>query len=203
MEDAGESDWREIRIFGFATTMTDRQDKVGSSRMAEGAFFRRSSSACHLLSPIYYPLSTISYLPRRRSAAKRGFSLIELMVAVSIMMLLAGVATVSYMKFLAKARTARASADVAAIKAALDAYKLDNHAYPTARQGLVALVEKPSAPPAPPHWDGPYLQDGLPLDPWGREYVYFIPGREGQTLEVVSYGADGQPGGEGEDRDVR
>ena len=124
------------------------------------------------------------------------------MVAVSIMLLLAGVATVSYMKFLSRARVARASSDISAIKAALDAYKLDNHAYPTTRQGLAALIEKPSAPPVPQRWDGPYLQDGLPQDPWGGEYVYFIPGRDGQTLEVVSYGADGQPGGDGEDADI-
>lgn len=118
------------------------------------------------------------------------------------MMILAGVATVSYMKFLSRARVARATADISAIKAALDAYKLDNHAYPTPRQGLAALIEKPSSQPVPQRWDGPYLQDGLPLDPWGREYAYFNPGRDGKALEVVSYGADGQPGGDGEDADL-
>ena len=125
------------------------------------------------------------------------------MVAVSIMMILAGAATVSYMKFLSKARVARASSDVATIKAALDAYKLDNYSYPTQRQGLAALVEKPASQPVPSRWDGPYLKDGLPQDPWGRDYIYFLPGRDGQALEVVSFGADGQPGGEGEDSDIQ
>ena len=97
------------------------------------------------------------------------------------------------------ARVTAAKQDVAAIMSALKLYKLDNQRYPTAEQGLQALVTKPTANPVPPNWK-PYLEK-LPNDPWGRPYQYLNPGVKSE-IDVMSFGADGQPGGEGKDADI-
>ena len=97
------------------------------------------------------------------------------------------------------ARATAARTDVNNLMQALKLYKLDNQRFPTVEQGLDALVRKPGAVPVPPNWK-PYL-DKLPNDPWGRPYQYINPGVKGE-IDIFSYGADGQPGGEGKDADL-
>ncbi len=135
---------------------------------------------------------------------KNGFSLVELLVAVTIMLILAGTVGVAVWNWVPKARIARAQADIEALKNAVALYKADNFAVPTQRQGLEALVEKPSLAPIPKNWkEGGYLDSAvLPADPWGNPYVYLAPGSRKEPFEILSYGADAAPGGEGEDADI-
>lgn len=134
--------------------------------------------------------------PARRSA---GFTLIELLVVLSIIGVLAALITPTVIGRIDDARIAAAQVDVGQIMQALKRYKLDNQRYPTPEQGLQALVTRPAAPPAPANWKG-YL-DRLPNDPWGAPYQYLNPGVYGE-VDVMSYGADGAPGGEGKDADI-
>jgi general secretion pathway protein G len=138
------------------------------------------------------------------SVRKEGFSLVELLVAVAIMVILAGVVGLKLVNVPGKARVARAKTEVALFKTALQMYVNDNRALPTARQGLSALVQKPTLPPIPENYPpGGYLdRPTLPLDPWGNDYLYLVPGSRGEAFEVLSYGADAQPGGEGEAADI-
>ena len=132
----------------------------------------------------------------RRSA---GFTLIELLVVLSIIAVLAALIAPNVIGYIDDSRATAAQADVGQIMNALKRYKLDNQRYPTPEQGLQALVTRPAAPPAPPNWRG-YL-DRLPNDPWGTPYQYLNPGIYGE-VDVMSYGADGAPGGEGKDADI-
>ncbi len=129
----------------------------------------------------------------------RGFTLIEILVVVVILGILAAIVVPKVMEHPGEARQVRAKQDVQAIVTALNTYKLDNFTYPGTEQGLDALVHKPSGTPDAPNWHG-YL-DKLPKDPWGRPYMYLHPGTHGD-IDVFSYGADGKPGGDGEDADV-
>lgn len=133
-----------------------------------------------------------------------GFSLVELLVAVTIMLILAGTVGVRVWQWVPKARIARATNDIEALKSALAMYRADNFAVPTQRQGLEALVSRPTLPPVPRNWrEGGYLDSAaIPTDPWGAPYAYFVPGPDGAAFEIISYGADGMPGGEGEDADI-
>lgn len=134
----------------------------------------------------------------------RGFSLVELLVAVTIMIILAGTVGVAVWQWVPKARTARALSDIETIKSAIELYRADNFTLPTQRQGIQALVLKPSVPPLPPNWrPGGYLDSRtVPLDPWGNPYVYLSPGSGGEPFEILSYGSDMAPGGEGEAADI-
>ena len=134
-----------------------------------------------------------------RPIRHRGFTLIELMVVLVIIGVLAALIVPNVLDRADDARVTAARTDVNNLVQALKLYKLDNQRYPTADQGLQALVIKPTAGQIPPNWK-PYL-DKLPNDPWGRPYVYRIPG-ERNEYEVVSFGRDGKPGGSGEDADI-
>jgi general secretion pathway protein G len=125
---------------------------------------------------------------------KRGFSLIEIMVVVVILGILASIVVPKILSRPDEARAVKAKQDVLAIQNALELYKLDNGVYPTTDQGLLALVEKPTTNPVPRDWK-PYLKS-LPVDPWARDYLYLNPGQHGE-IDVFTYGAEGQPGGEG------
>ena len=138
---------------------------------------------------------------RRFSA---GFSLVELLVAITIMVILAGAVGLKLIDMPGKARVARAKTEVALFKTAIQMYVDDNLAPPTARQGLSALVEKPTLPPVPGNFPkGGYLDRAtLPADPWGNDYIYLVPGSRGEPFEIVTYGADAIPGGDGEAADI-
>lgn len=128
----------------------------------------------------------------------RGFTLLELLVVVAIIGLLAGYVGPRYFSQIGKAETKTARAQIDALEKALDHYRLDVGRYPTTEQGLAALNTKPSAVNK---WAGPYLKKDIPLDPWGRAYLYKAPGEHGD-FDLYSYGRDGRPGGSGEDADV-
>jgi general secretion pathway protein G len=131
----------------------------------------------------------------------RGFTLIEVMVVVVILSILAAIVVPKIMGRPDEARIAKARQDIRALESALNLYKLDNFNYPTTDQGLEALVRKPSLPPVPNNWkEGGYV-DRLPKDPWDREYLFLSPGEQG-AIDIFSYGADGQPGGEGASADI-
>ena len=139
-----------------------------------------------------------SHTPSRRRAA-RGFTLIELLVVLSIIALLGALIVPNLFSSIDDARKTAARTDVNTLMQSLQRYKLDNQRYPTAEQGLEALVTKPSVGPIPPNWR--VYQPKLPSDPWGRGYQYVNPGVKGE-VDVFSFGADGQPGGEGNDADI-
>ena len=134
---------------------------------------------------------------RGRIAA--GFTLIELMVVLVIIGVLAALIVPNVLDRADDARSTAARTDVTNIMQALKLYRLDNQRYPTAEQGLQALVIKPTAGPVPGNWKL-YLEK-LPNDPWGRAYQYLNPGIKGE-IDVMSFGADGQSGGEGKDADI-
>lgn len=134
-----------------------------------------------------------------KKAAQRGFTLIELMVVLVIIGVLAALIVPNVLERADDARITAAHTDVNNLMQALKLYRLDNQRYPTTEQGLQALVTKPTTEPVPQNWK-PYL-DKLPNDPWGRPYQYINPGVKGE-VDVMSYGADGQPGGEGKNADI-
>lgn len=129
----------------------------------------------------------------------RGFTLIEVMVVIVILGVLASLIVPRVMSRPDEARVVAAQQDIAALMQALRLYKLDNLHYPSTAQGLRALVERPSGEPEPNNWK-PYL-DRLPNDPWGNPYQYLNPGLRGE-VDVMSFGADGRPGGNGFDADI-
>jgi general secretion pathway protein G len=134
-----------------------------------------------------------------RSRRQRGFTLIELMVVLAIIGVLAALIVPNVLGRADDARITAARTDVGNLMQALKLYKLDNQRYPSAEQGLKALIVKPSTEPVPDNWK-PYL-DKLPNDPWGRAYQYMSPGIKGE-VDVLSFGADGQAGGEGNNADI-
>ncbi len=134
-----------------------------------------------------------------QAGLQRGFTLIELMVVLVIIGVLAALIVPNVLDRADDARVTAARTDIANLSQALKLYKLDNQRYPTAEQGLQALVARPAAAPTPPNWR-PTL-DKLPSDPWGRPYQYMNPGLKGE-VDVLSFGADGQAGGEGKNADI-
>jgi general secretion pathway protein G len=136
---------------------------------------------------------------RRGRRPARGFTLIELMVVLVIIGVLAALIVPNVLDRADDARVTAARTDVNNLMQALKLYKLDNQRFPTGEQGLQALIAKPTSGPNPPNWK-PYLEK-LPNDPWGRPYQYLNPGVKGE-IDVMSFGADGQPGGEGKNADV-
>ena len=134
----------------------------------------------------------------RRSVA-RGFTLIELMVVLVIIGVLAALIVPNVLDRADDARAAAAKTDVNNLMQALKLYKLDNQRYPTGEQGLQALLAKPTTGPIPVNWK--VYVDKLPADPWGRAYQYLNPGVKGE-IDVLSFGADGQAGGEGKNADI-
>jgi len=143
--------------------------------------------------------SIFTFRSKSRRSAEEGFTLLELLVVLGIVSLLAAIAAPQVLRYLGKARSETARAQIAAISTALELYALDNGTYPPQQAGLSALVQ---APPNTPSWKGPYIKkaDGL-LDPWGHPYEYRFPGRKNQ-VEVYTLGRDNAPGGTGEDQDI-
>lgn len=141
--------------------------------------------------------------PRRSVRSSRsGFTLIEILVVIVVIAILATLVAPNIFQHVGAAKDATAKSQIEMLGAALDAYRLDNSRYPTTEQGLNALWEKPTIDP-PANWRGPYLRKPVPLDPWGKAYLYTFPGQQ-NTLgyDLLTYGADGKPGGDGEDADI-
>lgn len=135
----------------------------------------------------------------QRLSLDRGFTLIEIMVVITILGILAALIVPKVVGRTDDARIAAARQDIASVMQALKLYRLDNQRYPTTEQGLQALVTRPTGGPAAANWKA-YL-DKLPIDPWGKPYQYLNPGVKGE-IDVFSLGADGQPGGSGVDADI-
>lgn len=138
---------------------------------------------------------------RQGAGVQRGFSLVEILVVLVIMGLLISVVAPTVLNRADEARVQKVHADFKAIETALKIYRLDNYIYPSTEQGLEALVEPSSLDPEPRNFKaGGYLEE-LPLDPWGRPYLYLSPGEHGE-VDLYSLGADGLSGGEGQSEDI-
>ena len=125
-----------------------------------------------------------------------------MLVVIVVIAILASLVAPNIFQHVGAAKSATAKAQIEMLGAALDAYRLDNGTYPTTQQGLDALWQRPAVDP-PANWRAPYLRKPVPLDPWGRPYMYQFPGQQSrQGYDLVSFGADGKPGGEGEDADI-
>ncbi|QDF95499.1 type II secretion system protein GspG [Azoarcus sp. DD4] len=135
---------------------------------------------------------------RRAVDRRRGFTLLELLVVMVIIGLLAGYVGPRFFSQIGKSEVKTARAQIDAFEKALDQYRLDVGRYPTSEQGLQALME---APAGTTRWTGPYLKKAVPADPWGQPYQYRQPGEHGE-FDILSWGADGKPGGEGTDADI-
>ena len=134
---------------------------------------------------------------------RRAFTLIELLVVIAIIAALASVVGPSIFGNVGEARISAARSQLKIFELALDSYRLDNDEYPTTDQGLQSLRALPVGGLPPRSWKGPYLRQGVPLDPWQRPYQYVFPGVANPTgYDLYTFGRDGRPGGTGEDADV-
>ena len=133
----------------------------------------------------------------------KGFTLVELLVVIAILGVLAGTVTVAVVKHLDNAKVSRAGLDIAAFISGLKNYYLSVGSYPSSSEGLQALIAEPSSMSGTGKWKGPYLEDTtISKDPWGNEYVYNMPGQDGRAFDIISFGKDGEAGGEGLDADI-
>ncbi len=141
--------------------------------------------------------------PYRLTRNAHGFTLIEIMVVMVILGILAGLIVPRIMDRPEEARRTKAAIQIGSVEQALQLYKLDNGQYPTTEQGLQALIEAPSVGRRAKRWrEGGYLDKGkVPKDPWGNDFVYISPGLHGD-FDLMSYGPDGEPGGEDADADI-
>ncbi|QSH40062.1 type II secretion system major pseudopilin GspG [Lentisphaerota bacterium ZTH] len=137
-------------------------------------------------------------MKNRKQLNKNWFTMIEMVVVIVIIALLASIATPLYFRHVKRARVSAARTQIRLLEQAVFDFRLDMGRLPDASYGLKELVSNVNNDS---HWDGPYLKQGLPSDPWGRPYVYKCPGEHGE-FDIMSYGADGQPGGTGENADV-
>ena len=135
---------------------------------------------------------------------KSGFTLIEIMVVVVIIGMLAALVSVRVFDVLEKGKRKASIAQMQNFATALAAYRLDNSKYPTTEQGLDALIKQPTMEPIPRNYprNGYMGAKEIPLDPWGNPFVYFSPGLNGEDFTIMSYGADGVEGGEGDNADI-
>ena len=141
---------------------------------------------------------------RRQRSNVAGFTLMEVLVVVLIITILSTLVGLQVASGPGKARVATATAQLRIFRTSLQLYRSNHSRYPTQTQGLDALVHVPSVPPIPSDYpeEGYLSSQNLPEDPWGRTYIYMIPGSHGEPYEIVTYGANGEPGGENEDADL-
>ena len=135
---------------------------------------------------------------------QEGFTLLEILVVVVIIAVLATIVGINVATEPGKARVTTTTAQIRVFRNAIQLYRMDNGSIPTQRQGLQSLVQQPTSPPVPASYrEGGYLETrNLPADGWGHEYAYLAPGPGGEPYAIISYGADGEPGGDGEDADI-
>lgn len=134
---------------------------------------------------------------------RRAFTLIEIIVVIVVLAVLATLVAPNVFRHVGAARETTAKTQIEMLGAALDAYRLDNGRYPSTEQGLAALWQAPTIAPRASNWRGPYLRKAVPLDPWGAAYVYRSPGTQSSSgYDLLSHGADGKPGGDGDAADV-
>jgi general secretion pathway protein G len=139
----------------------------------------------------------------RPPVGRAGFTLIEILVVIAVIAMLAALVAPNVFQHVGTAKDATARSQIELLGAALDAYRLDNGRYPTTEQSLDALQLQPTFQPLPMNWRGPYLRKAVPLDPWGSPFIYLCPGEMNpRGYDLLSLGADGEPGGEGEDADL-
>lgn len=138
---------------------------------------------------------------QRMGSSRRGFTLIEMVVVLAVIALLVGLVGPQIVGRVSEARGTTATAQIDLLSTALENYRLDNGGYPSTAQGLAALRQRPTQPPVPPNWRGPYLRKAVPMDPWHRPYGYMSPAN-GAPYEIISLGRDGHVGGTGEDADI-
>ena len=144
-------------------------------------------------------MSPIRSRPAKHTAPRQGgFTLLELLVVMVIIGLLAGYVGPKLFGQIGKSQTKVTRAQIEGFAKALDQYRIDTGHYPGSEQGMGALVVQPAGEPK---WAGPYLAKAIPKDPWGFDYRYTAPGEHGD-YDLLSYGRDGRPGGEGEDADI-
>jgi len=150
-------------------------------------------------------LAALGGLKAKRKDMRAGFTLIELMVVIAILGILAALVAPSIIGRKEDAMRAAAKAQIKNFEQALKLFYVDNGFYPSTEQGLQALVEKPTIGRIPTRWrEGGYLESKtVPKDPWGNPYVYISPGIHNKDFDIISYGADGQEGGEGKDADIQ
>lgn len=135
---------------------------------------------------------------------RAGFTLIEMLVVIVVIAILAGLVGPMVFQNVGDAKVSAAKAQLELFGLALDQYRLDNDYYPSTAQGLEALRTHPTGEPEARNWRGPYLKKPVPLDPWGRPYLYKSPGDSSKTgYDLLTLGRDGKPSGAGEDGDIR
>lgn len=150
-------------------------------------------------SPASRPLGPTAQRPNGQSA----FTLIEILVTITVIAILAGLVSPMIFRNVGDAKVTAAQAQIETLGLALDTYYLHNDHYPSSAQGLDALMRSPTGEPAARNWRGPYLKKAIPLDPWGTPYRYESPGTQNPTsYDLLSYGRDGKVGGTGEDSDI-
>ncbi len=141
--------------------------------------------------------------PDKAQLSRAGFTLIEILVVIVVIAVLATLVAPNVFQHVGSAKDATAKSQIEMLGAALDAYRLDNGRYPTTQQGLQALWEAPVREPRPSRWRGPYLRKAVPQDPWSNAYIYRSPAEQSRGgYDLLSLGADGRPGGEGENADI-
>jgi general secretion pathway protein G len=139
-----------------------------------------------------------------RRDSRSGFTLIEILVVIIIITILASIVSVNVLRKPGEARVSAAKLQIKQLQTAVQLYKTEQGRTPTQEQGLEALVSKPVTDPMPQQYpaDGYLESRKLPKDPWNNDYIYLVPGRGGEVFEIISYGSDGEPGGEGDAADL-
>jgi general secretion pathway protein G len=131
-----------------------------------------------------------------------GFTLLEMLVVLVIIGLVAGLVGPRLFSKVDSSKVQTAGVQIKLLRGALETLRMDIGSYPAADVGLTALTTPPADPALRARWKGPYLDEAVPLDPWGNAYQYRVPGEEGRPFAIISLGADGKPGGEGIDADI-